>query len=513
VGISVGFALEGGGSALAQMPQSWVQAREGQPSRLLQAQDGDLIVAASMVVPSSIGGAAFYDSVIERFTPDGSLRWRWQSGDTQIDRLEDAALDAQGNTYVVGVIGTSFWGQAPFAARLMKFSPAGQRLWSSTYTPGRAGFDTAPEGVRVSPDGSVWIYGQDYGVGTERDIFIARYDATGAHQWTFRRAGPVWDFVFDLTFDESGNAYWVGSTFRPGTSLNGACLTKLNPSGQQVWQWLQPLAGNSGGGLSRVSIDGEGNIVATGHSEHFPGYQDGMLLKATPGGTVVFYTLWDGPDTRWDRFFTHAILSDNSIAVSGDTYAGDGFEYYDVPTIRYSSDGRLLWTDIYGGTLYAPDETEEWSLNMFALPGDQVLTVSTDWSRPGYDYALHRYDRDGRLMERVVRELAVGDIKDVPPRCAVHDPARRALFLLGWGSGFPGNPVADHHALIRINLPDTSPACPADFNQDGGVDGADVEAFFLAWEAADARADTNRDGGVDGGDVEAFFLAWEPGGC
>ena len=29
----------------------------------------------------------------------------------------------------------------------------------------------------------------------------------------------------------------------------------------------------------------------------------------------------------------------------------------------------------------------------------------------------------------------------------------------------------------------------------------------------EACADVNEDGGVDGGDVEAFFLLWEAGGC
>ncbi|MBX3383879.1 MAG: hypothetical protein KF864_10280 [Phycisphaeraceae bacterium] len=55
--------------------------------------------------------------------------------------------------------------------------------------------------------------------------------------------------------------------------------------------------------------------------------------------------------------------------------------------------------------------------------------------------------------------------------------------------------------------------CPADYNSDGGVDGADVEAFFLDWEAGDSAADINEDGGVDGADVESFFLLWEAGGC
>ncbi len=55
--------------------------------------------------------------------------------------------------------------------------------------------------------------------------------------------------------------------------------------------------------------------------------------------------------------------------------------------------------------------------------------------------------------------------------------------------------------------------CPADFNNDGGIDGGDVEAFYAAWEAGEDSSDVNHDGGIDGGDVEAFFAAWEAGGC
>jgi subtilisin family serine protease len=63
----------------------------------------------------------------------------------------------------------------------------------------------------------------------------------------------------------------------------------------------------------------------------------------------------------------------------------------------------------------------------------------------------------------------------------------------------------------QMNVANTPPACPADFNQDGGVDGSDVEAFFAAWEAGDSSADLNQDGGVDGSDVDFFFAHWEAG--
>ena len=50
---------------------------------------------------------------------------------------------------------------------------------------------------------------------------------------------------------------------------------------------------------------------------------------------------------------------------------------------------------------------------------------------------------------------------------------------------------------------------PADWNQDGGVDGADVWYFFADW--ADCQADVNTDGFCDGCDVFYFLETWEQG--
>jgi hypothetical protein len=73
----------------------------------------------------------------------------------------------------------------------------------------------------------------------------------------------------------------------------------------------------------------------------------------------------------------------------------------------------------------------------------------------------------------------------------------------------PCGRTSTNTALLTIN----PQPCPADFTQDGGVDGADINAFFEAWEAGESNADVNYDGGVDGADVDVFFATWEAGGC
>lgn len=68
--------------------------------------------------------------------------------------------------------------------------------------------------------------------------------------------------------------------------------------------------------------------------------------------------------------------------------------------------------------------------------------------------------------------------------------------------------LSEREVLALIAL-----ACRADFNGDGGIDGADVDAYFAAWRTGDALTDMNEDGGVDGADVERFYELWEAAEC
>jgi hypothetical protein len=73
-----------------------------------------------------------------------------------------------------------------------------------------------------------------------------------------------------------------------------------------------------------------------------------------------------------------------------------------------------------------------------------------------------------------------------------------------------GDPITNNDALGFLL---TIRGCMADYNEDGGVDGVDVAAFFDDWVLGSAGADANDDGGTDGADVEVFFAAWVAGGC
>lgn len=55
--------------------------------------------------------------------------------------------------------------------------------------------------------------------------------------------------------------------------------------------------------------------------------------------------------------------------------------------------------------------------------------------------------------------------------------------------------------------------CAADYDNNGGIDGGDLAAFFLDFESGEGCADVDGNGGVDGGDLAVFFFLFEQGGC
>jgi len=62
---------------------------------------------------------------------------------------------------------------------------------------------------------------------------------------------------------------------------------------------------------------------------------------------------------------------------------------------------------------------------------------------------------------------------------------------------------------LTITFQAPPPGCSADWNNDGGVDGDDIIAYFADWDAN--QADYDGSGGTDGDDVIAFFADWDAG--
>lgn len=139
-----------------------------------------------------------------------------------------------------------------------------------------------------------------------------------------------------------------------------------------------------------------------------------------------------------------------------------------------SSIPPYTWTDIANGTF-------------FLASGDLILPVG---QVSGADTGTLFIDLDPQYASILSGSTF---------RCAVADTCGSAL-----------------SRPIEVTVTDGASACPAcaaDYDQDGGVTGNDLVAFFDAWQIGAACADLDDDGGVTAGDLGVFFAAFELGGC
>ncbi|MBS0195877.1 MAG: hypothetical protein JSR77_03885 [Planctomycetes bacterium] len=232
-----------------------------------------------------------------------------------------------------------------------------------------------------------------------------------------------------------------------------------------------------------------------------------LSADVTGGGAAAIRTLAIAPS---DPMVVYVATNDGRVLRSGN--GGANFTLIRTGNPGWPRITRELFVDpLDAGTLYLAaaaygttqvlrtrDSGANWEALDAGLPDIPVNTVAADTSvypariLAGTEAGVYASDDDGATWSR----YGMG-MPNVPVIDLVLEPSRRRVLAATQGRGV-------WRAAYEV--------CIGDFNRDGGVDGADVEAFFLAWQDSEPRADLNRDGGVDGADVEVFFVRWA-GGC
>jgi hypothetical protein len=207
-----------------------------------------------------------------------------------------------------------------------------------------------------------------------------------------------------------------------------------------------------------------------------------------------------GDSSNYDEPISNGFINFNGVSTAHENQTIDGVTLTTPASVRVAAVNNLskvahMWT--YGS----------------ASPAAKVLFVG-----------------DGADLGRSQRIVGSGDLLDFDGDGAgdfrVYDLPESVVAGPGIDLGDDGKvvtrislePLAGgtrFDAVVRFCYDHCSacPPCAADYNQDGGVDGADIASFFPDWEASASCADVNQDGGVDGSDIEAFFNVWAAGGC
>ena len=226
--------------------------------------------------------AGSVDFVAARYDANGQRRWlRTYNGTGDgFDQLTAAA--AAGKALVV--VGYSPTVSGSVVTLIIKYSPAGKRLWVRSF--GRSMLiPDANQHVAVDRHGNIYIAATEYNPTTSYNIALAKYSSSGVRLWVRRYVGAGEDLVGDLALDAAGNAYVTGGSFATATGFD-ALTIKYNAAGRRRW------TRRFDGGLARdeygaaVAVDRAGVYVA-GSASDGSGGQETLLLQYTRAGSLT----------------------------------------------------------------------------------------------------------------------------------------------------------------------------------------------------------------------------------
>lgn len=262
--------------------------------------------------------AGINDVFIAKFAPNGAPLWANVYGSTQHDYALAVAIDASGNVIVTG----GFHGTVDFGggglvsagdleAFFAKYDANGAHQWSQRF--GGTGSDVGTElAADASGDivfGGLFSNTVDFGGGSfisagQVDMILAKYDASGAHQWSQAFGSATTESMEGVSIGATGDICITGSfentvDFGGGGIVSAGAsdvvLARYTSAGSHLWsQGFGGVDYDRGYALDR---DASGNIVLTGRfmvsidfgggTRVSPGAGDGFIAEFDTAGTYV----------------------------------------------------------------------------------------------------------------------------------------------------------------------------------------------------------------------------------
>lgn len=277
------------------------------------------------------------DGFLSSFDFNGNFLWGTYFGGLGADFVQDMAIDADGNIFLVGrtksaegIATSGAYMENPMgefeSGFLASFTSSGNLNWATYF--GGSEYDHI-NAIAVGEDGSIWCAGttespdlpvmdafqEDYGGGWT-DAFIARFSASGDLEFCSYFGGDDEDGIADIVLTENG------------LSCFGSTKSVLNMS---VDAHQAELSGSTDGFLIHV----DNNHILT-HSTYLGGDSFDSAMKLTSHDGAYYALL---------RSFSDDFATPNAAFT-------ERFGGVDLVLCRLNADFSLDWSSYYGGNSF-----------------------------------------------------------------------------------------------------------------------------------------------------------------
>lgn len=368
--------------------KSFGGAGSDEATAVTPTSDGGYIVVGT--VGSLAAGRVDTDAWVLKLTSNGQIEWQRSYGGPSPDRAAAVQPTGDGGYIVAGV--TSSFRATNTDAWVLKLDGVGNLTWQKTF--GRGGYDgarsvqpTADGGyvvagvlddwrpyawvvrldadggvvwqrilrgpgstdatsIRVTADGGYVVAGEILG-----DAWVIKLDAGGSILWQKTYGGTRADRAPSIEPVSGGGYVLAGSTYSFGAGGTDVWVTKLDDSGEIVWQQTYGGAGGDEAGVVRPTSDG--GFIVVGQTDSFgAGNVQAFVLKLDSLGLIsgCAYgapanataaasngSAWIGSaiigDSNATPIVTAAVAMDASVIGSRQCYYAEASAASDVPAL------------------------------------------------------------------------------------------------------------------------------------------------------------------------------------
>jgi hypothetical protein len=316
-----------------------------------------------------------------------TFEWVAAGGGTKNDKTRAVTFDREGNVFLAGeTTDEGTFGDLTRAGLggmdffLAKVSPTGKFLWIRSL-----GGSLVDRGYGVATDaaGNAYVTGHYQSTDAQvngqvlpnegdYDIFIAKYDTSGALKWLKTAGGKGYDYGHGIAVDSKGDIVVTGAiagearfgdvTVNAGSTSRPIFCAKYDSDGKL--KWVKATGGKFSGSGHGIGVDANDSIYiggsggGTGTMDAVPleaKSQAGVVLKLTPEGTAVWAATMPGVpscgfheitvDTTgrtWCAGMFKGALNSSDVHTTGDK-DNDGV------LAHFSPEGKLVWSHALQG--------------------------------------------------------------------------------------------------------------------------------------------------------------------
>ncbi len=367
------------------------------------------------------------DIYIAKYDSNGVLIWLERAGGSDNDEALDIAVDDSGNCFITGYFeGTAIFNRDTVTSHgfydgfVAKYNSNGEVQWATSG--GGAIDDDGSNSIATDVLGNCYITGyfEDsmtfdttilVGKGFS-DIFIAKFDGSGALQWVVQAGGVDNDVAYGISTDGFGNCYvtgafletaYFGNDSLTSSGQDNGFIVKYNTAGS--FQWAKQIISNTSALGTSIAVDDNNNVFLSGYFEDTVmvgttsllsnGLTDAFIANYTVSGMVqwVRHGGGTGEDQGMDicsdelgncymtgNFSGEAFFNNDTLSSNGLT---------DAMMIKYDSAGTLIWSQQSNATSNAKGQGVTANNNGFCyFTGifDSTTTFGNDtFQKSGFD--------------------------------------------------------------------------------------------------------------------------------